>query len=50
MDFAPAMVMGDAELSGFFNDIKMQVDRAVGPLPSHQTYVERYCRAPEIAA
>jgi tryptophan halogenase len=42
--------MGDAELSGFPNDIKMQVDRAVAQLPCHQTYVEQYCRAPEIAA
>jgi tryptophan halogenase len=45
-----ADLMGDAELSGFLNDIKMQVDRTVAQLPSHQAYVEQYCRAPEMAA
>jgi tryptophan halogenase len=40
-----AGLMGDAELSGFLNDIKMQVDRTVAQLPSHQAYVEQYCRA-----
>jgi tryptophan halogenase len=45
-----ADLMGDAELSGFLNDIKMQVDRTVAQLPSHQTYVEQYCRAKEMAA
>ena len=44
------MVMGDAELSGFLNDFKMQVDRTVARLPSRQRYVEQCCRAPEIAA
>jgi tryptophan halogenase len=42
--------MGDAELSGFLNDIKMQVDRTVAQLPSHQTYIEQYCRASDMAA
>ena len=40
-----ADLMGDAELSGFLNDIKMQVDRTVAQLPSHQSYVEQYCPA-----
>jgi len=40
-----ADLMGDAELSGFLNDIKMQVDRTVAELPSHQSYVEQYCPA-----
>jgi tryptophan halogenase len=31
-----ADLMGDAGLSGFLNDIKMQVDRTVAQLPSHQ--------------
>ena len=44
-----ADLMGGAELSGLRDDIKMQVDRAVAQLPS-QTYVEQYCRAPEMAA
>ena len=39
-----------AELSGMLYDIKMQVDRTVAQLPSHQTYVEQYCRAPDMAA
>jgi len=37
-----ADLMDDAELSGFLDDIKMQVDRTVARLPSHQTYVEQY--------
>jgi tryptophan halogenase len=45
-----ADLMGEAELSGFLNDIKMQVDRTVAQLPSHQAYVEQYCRAPELPA
>jgi tryptophan halogenase len=45
-----ADLMGDAELSGFHNDIKMQVDRTVAQLPAHQTCVEQYCRAPDLAA
>jgi tryptophan halogenase len=45
-----ADLMGDAELSGFLNDIKMKVDRTVAQLPAHQTYVEQYCKAPEMAA
>ena len=45
-----ADLMGDAELSGFLNDIKMQVDRTVAQLPSHQSYVEQYCRAADMPA
>jgi tryptophan halogenase len=41
-----ADLMGDAELSGFLEDIKSTVDRTVAQLPSHQTYVEQYCKAP----
>ena len=40
-----ADLMGDEELSGFLNGIKSQVDRTVAQLPSHQAYVEQYCRA-----
>jgi tryptophan halogenase len=35
--------MGDAELPGFPNDIKMNFDRTVAQLPPHQAYVEQYC-------
>jgi tryptophan 7-halogenase len=45
-----ADLMGDAELSGFLNDIKMQVDRTVAQLPSHQSYVDQYCRASVLPA
>jgi tryptophan halogenase len=44
-----ADLMGDAELSGFLNDIKMNVDKTVSQLPAHQVYVEQYCRAPVMA-
>jgi tryptophan 7-halogenase len=40
-----ADLMGDAELSGFLEDIKSNVDRTVAQLPSHQAYVEQYCKA-----
>ena len=38
--------MGDAELSAFLGGIKNQVDQTVRQLPTHQAYVERYCRMP----
>ncbi len=38
-----ADLMGDAELSGFLNGIKSQIDKTVTQLPEHQAYVERYC-------
>ncbi|HEY8024686.1 MAG TPA: tryptophan halogenase, partial [Burkholderiaceae bacterium] len=38
-----ADLMGDAELSGFLNNIRATVDRNVKQLPSHQAYVQRYC-------
>jgi tryptophan 7-halogenase len=40
-----ADLMGDAELSGFLNDIKMSIDKTVAQLPPHQAYVEQYCPA-----
>jgi tryptophan 7-halogenase len=40
-----ADLMGDAELSRFLNDIKMQIDKTVAQLPPHQAYVEQYCPA-----
>ena len=42
-----ADLMGDAELAGFLGDIKATVDRTVAQLPSHQAYVEQYCKAPD---
>jgi tryptophan halogenase len=45
-----ADLMGDEELSGFLNNIKSQVDRTVAQLPSHQAYVEQYCKAPPMGA
>ena len=38
-----ADLMGDAELSGFLDGIRSQVNRTLAQLPSHQSYVERYC-------
>jgi tryptophan halogenase len=42
-----ADLMGDEELSHFLGAIKGQVDRTVAGLPSHGSYLERYCAAPK---
>ncbi|WP_371868520.1 tryptophan halogenase family protein [Telluria aromaticivorans] len=42
-----ADLMGDEELSHFLGSIKGQIDKTVAGLPSHQSYVERYCSAPK---
>jgi tryptophan 7-halogenase len=41
-----ADLMGDAELSGFLEDIKMSIAKTLAQLPPHQAYVEQYCPAP----
>ncbi|OYU45076.1 MAG: tryptophan halogenase, partial [Burkholderiales bacterium PBB4] len=38
-----ADLMGDAELSRFLGNIQSSVDKTVAQLPSHQTYVQKYC-------
>jgi tryptophan halogenase len=38
-----ADLMGDAELSGFLEDIRSRVRRTASQLPPHQDYVARYC-------
>jgi tryptophan halogenase len=38
--------MGDAELAHFLDSIKNHVHKVAMQLPSHQSYVEQYCRAP----
>jgi tryptophan halogenase len=38
-------VMGDDELDRFLKGIKSQVDSTLAQLPSHQAYVEDYCKA-----
>jgi tryptophan 7-halogenase len=40
-----ADLMGDPELTQFLGEIRTSVDRTVKQLPSHQTYIERYCKA-----
>jgi tryptophan halogenase len=40
-----ADLMGDAELSRFLDGIRHSVDKTVRQLPSHQSYVEKYCKA-----
>lgn len=44
-----ADLMGDQELSGFLEDIRSMVNKTVRQLPTHQAYVDKYCRAPEWA-
>jgi tryptophan halogenase len=41
-----ADLMGDAELAHFLDSIKNHVHKVAMQLPSHQSYVEQYCRAP----
>ena len=45
-----ADLMGDAELSNFLGTIKARIARTVSQLPSHQAYVEQYCKAPDTLA
>jgi tryptophan halogenase len=45
-----ADLMGDEELKRFLGEIKGNVDRTVAQLPSHQAYVEQYCRAQDLRA
>jgi tryptophan halogenase len=41
-----ADLMGDIELSQFLGSIKGSIDKTVSQLPTHQQYVERYCKSP----
>lgn len=45
-----ADLMGDAELTGFLGSIKAAVDRTVAQLPTHQDYVDKYCRSTDLRA
>lgn len=38
-------VMGEEELKRFLGDIKARVDNTVAQLPSHQVYINQYCKA-----
>lgn len=40
-------VMGRDELQRFLGDIKANVDNTVSQLPSHQVYIDQYCKAAE---
>ena len=40
-----ADLMGDAELSKFLNSIRNGIEQTVRQMPSHQAYVQRFCRA-----
>jgi len=41
-----ADLMGDAELARFLEGIRSEIATAVRQMPSHQSYVQQYCRAP----
>ncbi|MFC0679851.1 tryptophan halogenase family protein [Lysobacter korlensis] len=45
-----AELMGDAELSSFLGGIRSGIEKTVRQLPSHQAYVEQYCRRPGTVA
>jgi len=40
-----ADIMDDDDLSKFLDEIKRSVDQSLGQLPTHQAYLERYCRS-----
>jgi tryptophan halogenase len=40
--------MSDAELGKFLNGIKAQVNHRVDQLPSHQAFIDSYCKAEPI--
>ena len=40
-------VMSEEELGRFLAQIKANVDNTLQKLPSHQTYIEQYCKAGE---
>jgi tryptophan halogenase len=40
-----ADIMDDGDLSRFLEEIKRSVDQSLEQLPSHQAYIERYCRS-----
>jgi tryptophan halogenase len=44
-----ADLMGDVELSGFLNHIRSSIEKTVMQLPSHQAYVNQYCRSKPIS-
>jgi tryptophan halogenase len=38
-------MMGDKELENFLNGIKGSVNNLVDQLPSHQQFIDKYCKA-----
>lgn len=48
-EFHPIVnMMTDQELKAFLDSIKDSVNNLVDQLPSHQQFIERYCKAPQI--
>jgi tryptophan halogenase len=48
-EFHPIVnMMTDEELKAFLNSIKVSVNNLVDQLPSHQQFIDRYCKAPQI--
>jgi tryptophan halogenase len=48
-EFHPIVnMMTDEELKAFLNSIKVSVNNLVDQLPSHQQFIDRYCKAPKI--
>ena len=41
-------MMSDKELEGFLNGIKGSVNHLVDQLPTHQQFIDSYCKAPSI--
>ena len=41
-------MMTDEELKGFLMTIKNSVNNLVDQLPSHQQFIDSYCKAPQI--
>jgi tryptophan halogenase len=48
-EFHPIVnMMTDDELKRFLTSIKASVNNMVGQLPSHQQFIDSYCKAPHI--
>jgi len=49
-DYPPVIdVLSDADLAKFLAHVEAVVQSSVNVMPSHQTFIERFCKAPAAA-
>ncbi|WP_257788648.1 tryptophan 7-halogenase [Shewanella psychrophila] len=41
--------MNDTELKRFLASLKQMVDKQVTQMPSHQDFIDQYCKSPQLA-